>query len=387
MAAANDVAQKAKGDVLYTQAEAMLNKKSMMSFFTPKGQKFEDAAELFSKAGNAYKRVSAWQEAGESYAKCGECYLQLGEGNFDCSKAFEDAGDAYVHVNPQEAVNAWRQAIEIYSDNGRWNACGKLQKQIAEIYEKGDDNNDSARSVEDAITAYEQAEQFFQSDSRTQLANQCSEKVALLCAEQGELVKAASKFQDLTNSAMEKKLTSFNAKNHVVKAIACLLAAEDTVAARSTLDDFMQKDYAFDGTREHVFITGVIEGVENLDLDGFSAACAEYNKIKKIDPWMTSMLLKSRRIIQSQVEGDDEGAGGDDGGAEEEEALLRARANGRGGVATTDSTEGNAAAWTVPGWCGETREVRWSVASMVASEAQPLGHGAREAWAPAASCV
>ena len=61
---------------------------------------------------------------------------------------------------------------------------GKLQKQIAEIYEKGDDNNDSARSVEDALAAYEQAEQFFNSDNRTQLANQCAEKVALLAAEQ-----------------------------------------------------------------------------------------------------------------------------------------------------------------------------------------------------------
>ena len=36
----------------------------------------------------------------------------------------------------------------------------------------------------------------------------------------------------------------------------------------------------------------MIEGVENYDLDGFSSACADFNKIKKIDPWMTSMLLK-----------------------------------------------------------------------------------------------
>ena len=78
---------------------------------------------------------------------------------------------------------------------------------------------------------------------------------------------------------MQKKLTSFNAKNHVIKAIACLLAAEDTVAATRLLDDFMQKDYAFDGTREHIFITGIIEAVTNLDIDAFSSACAEFNKV------------------------------------------------------------------------------------------------------------
>ena len=46
--------------------------------------------------------------------------------------------------------------------------------------------------------------------------------------------------------------------------------------------DWNGKDYAFDGTREHTFITGIIEAVTNLDIDAFSAACAEFNKIKKV---------------------------------------------------------------------------------------------------------
>lgn len=250
--------------------------------------------------------------AGTAYFRSGECHKQAESVSHECGTMFKEAGDCFKEVNPQEAVNAWREAIEIFSENGRWNQCGTMMKNIAEIYERGD-MSDEGGSSEDALQCYEQAEQFFKNDNRTQNANQCAEKIAMIAASNDNFIVAASKFEDLARGCMEKKLTAFNAKNYFVKVMVCYLAAEDTVAARSKLEDFMALDYTFDGTREHRFIVQILDAVDNFDAQAFAMAAKEFNSIKKIDPWMTSMLLKSKRLIdQATAVGAEEGTGEDE---------------------------------------------------------------------------
>lgn len=299
--------QVAKGNVLVAEAEKTLKKSGLSTFFAPKGQKFEDAAELFHKAANSYKLGKEYQLAGEAYSRSGECHKQAEAVSFECGNMFKEAGECFKEVNPQEAVNAWRQAIEIFSENGRWNMCGQMMKGIAEIYEQGEMSTDGGSS-EDAIQCYEQAEMFFKNDNRTQNANQCTEKIAMISASNENFTAAAGKFEELARGCMEKKLTSFNAKNYFIKCLVCHLAAEDTVAACSKLDEFIGLDYTFDGTREHRFVQAVIEAVQNNDAGAFAAAAKEFQSVKKMDPWMISILLKSKRgIDKATADGAEEG--------------------------------------------------------------------------------
>jgi alpha-soluble NSF attachment protein len=46
--------------------------------------------------------------------------------------------------------------------------------------------------------------------------------------------------------------------------------------------------------------------VEGFDAEGFATACFDFDRVSKLDPWKTSMLVKVKRTI------DDEGAGGGD---------------------------------------------------------------------------
>ena len=53
----------------------------------------------------------------------------------------------------------------------------------------------------------------------------------------------------------------------------------------------------------------LIECVESYDPEGFATACFEYDRITKLDPWKTSMLVKIKRTIEGEGEA---GLGGDD---------------------------------------------------------------------------
>ena len=41
------------------------------------------------------------------------------------------------------------------------------------------------------------------------------------------------------------------------------------------------------------------KAVDSMSEDDFSEACAEYDRISPLDPWKTSMLLKSKKHIAS----------------------------------------------------------------------------------------
>lgn len=66
-------------------------------------------------------------------------------------------------------------------------------------------------------------------------------------------------------------------------------------------------DYTFTDAREGKFCRQLIECVENYDPEGFATACFEYDRITKLDPWKTSMLVKIKRSVEGEG-----GSGGDD---------------------------------------------------------------------------
>ena len=45
------------------------------------------------------------------------------------------------------------------------------------------------------------------------------------------------------------------------------------------------------------FLTALIGALSSQNAQAFGDAAAEYNAIKKIDPWMTSLLLQCKRTI------------------------------------------------------------------------------------------
>jgi alpha-soluble NSF attachment protein len=65
-------------------------------------------------------------------------------------------------------------------------------------------------------------------------------------------------------------------------------------------------DYTFSESREGKLCRQLVECVEGYDSEGFATACYEYDRISKLDPWKTSMLVKVKRSIQDEA-GDDDG--------------------------------------------------------------------------------
>lgn len=90
-----------------------------MPLIGSKDAKFEDAAELYQKAGNAFKVAKNFEEAGAAFKNAAGCYQKIGS-QHEAATAFQEAGNAYKKVNTAEAVAMLKLTIELLSDLGRF---------------------------------------------------------------------------------------------------------------------------------------------------------------------------------------------------------------------------------------------------------------------------
>jgi len=88
-----------RGAELGAQAVAMRDKKGFMSIFgIGKEQQQEDAAELFTKSGNAYKGSNEHNWAANMFEEAAKCYMSAGS-KLDAVRSTIEAGNCYKRVS------------------------------------------------------------------------------------------------------------------------------------------------------------------------------------------------------------------------------------------------------------------------------------------------
>ena len=199
----------------------------------------------------------------------------------------------------------------MYTDNGRITQAAKLCKECAEIYENEEVNGDGGKSpIVIAIEMYEQASELFGMEDAKSQSSQCLAKVAELCSgalDPPDLMRAGQIYDDLGRRCLDSNLLKFNAKGYFLQAILCSLANNDAIGAEQALQRYEGVDYTFGESREGKFAKELIECVQNFDAEAFGTACFEYDRISKLDPWKTSILVKVKKTIdEAGGEGDDE---------------------------------------------------------------------------------
>lgn len=284
------------------EAKATLAKKTWFSSGTE--QKNEDAAELYQKAANAFKVGSYFTEAGDAYAKAAAIYKGSLKNGIEASKCMTESGHCYKKVDPQKAVNTYRESITMLCDAGRLTQAARLSKEVGDLFENDDS---SEENVQLAIDSYQQAADLYEMEQQKSQASQCLVKVAELSSaalNPPNLLHSAELYEKLGKDCLESNLLKYNAKGYFLQSIICHLANQDSIGASQAMNRFSSLDYTLRDSREGKFADSLIQCVEGFDAEGFATACFEYDRISKLDPWKTTMLLSVRKAIDGSGGGD-----------------------------------------------------------------------------------
>ncbi|MCJ1464751.1 vesicular-fusion protein S17 [Pseudocyphellaria aurata] len=266
------------------------------SLFGGKTEKYENAADLYTQAANAFRVQKQGKEAGLAFERAAAIQTKNLNEPDDAANTLTEAYKSYRKTDPEDAARVLQQAINHYTSKGNFRRAATQQQNLAEIYEI--EIGDEKRAAE----AYETAAGWFESDHAEALANKLFLKVADLAAIDHNYYKSIEQYEKVAKSSVSNNLMKWSVKDYFLKAGICHLAANDTVATARALESYRDIDPTFVSTREHQLLADLAEAVEQGDQEAFSDKLFQFDSLSKLDKWKTTLLLRVKNSIEEKGE-------------------------------------------------------------------------------------
>jgi len=190
-----------------------------MVSFSSGTSRSDEAIDLYVRAANMFKMAKKWSAAGNAFVQAAELHQKTAN-KHDAAANYVDAGTCYKKSDPNEAVNNFTKAIEIYTDLGRFSMAAKHHITVAEIYES------EAVDIEKAIQHYEQAADYYKGEESNTSANRCMLNVARYAAQLEKYDKAIEIYEEVAANSIESSLLKYSAKEYYFRAALCHMCVD-----------------------------------------------------------------------------------------------------------------------------------------------------------------
>ncbi|KAF9893659.1 hypothetical protein FE257_009827 [Aspergillus nanangensis] len=283
--------------VLLQRADKALSSASGgFNFFGGRAEKYENAADLYSQAANAFRVQKQNKEAGLAFEKAASIQTQHLNEPDDAANSLGEAFKVYRKSDPEDAARVLSSAIQHYVLKGNLRRAATQQQHLAEVYEV------ELGDTKKALAAYEKAAEWFESDNAEALANKHFLKAADLAAMEGDYYKAIEHYERIGRSSVANNLMKWSVKDYFLKAAICHLATNDLVATNRALENYRDVDPTFSSTREHQLLVDLVQAIEAGDQEAFADKLFQYDQLSKLDKWKTTLLLRIKSNIEEATE-------------------------------------------------------------------------------------
>ncbi|KAK0257107.1 vesicular-fusion protein S17 [Friedmanniomyces endolithicus] len=269
---------------------------SGFSFFGGRGDRWENAVELYTQAANSFRMQKSGREAGQAFEKAAQLQQSKLNEPDDSANTLVEAFKAYRKDEPENAARCLEQAIQHYTLKGNFRRAATQKQQVAELYEV--ELGDGKRAAE----AYETAAGWFEADNAEALANKLWLKTADLAALESDYYKSISNYERVAKSSINNNLMKWSVKEYLLKAGICHLCTADMVATNRALESYRDLDPSFTQTREHQLLTDLVEAVDEGDQEKFADKLFQFDQMSKLDKWKTTLLLRVKDGIEEKGE-------------------------------------------------------------------------------------
>ncbi|KAH8888174.1 alpha-soluble NSF attachment protein [Thozetella sp. PMI_491] len=262
------------------------------SFFGGRQDKYQDAADLYIQAANAFRLQGLNKEAGAAFEKAAQIQTVNLKEPDDAANTMIDAFKVYRRDDPRAAVRCLEVAIQQYCAKGNFRRAASHKESMGEVFET------ELGDVKGALESYELAAGWYDTDNAPALANKLYLKVADLAALEADYYKAIGIYEKVAASSISNNLMKYSVKEYFLKAGVCHLATKDMVAVERALAGYREQDPTFASTREHQLLTDLLGAIQAGDQDQFTDKLYAFDQMSKLDKWKTAIFVR----IKSQIE-------------------------------------------------------------------------------------
>ena len=252
--------------------------------------RLEEATDLYVQAANQYRLKKDFERAGQQFVKAADLQKSLSNHN-DVANHLIEAYKCYKGVNVQGAIEALSQAIHIFlTQNGQFRRAANFTLDLGELYELNGD-------VPNAISSYEKAGDYFDTDHAEALSNKAYLQCADLSALQGDYKRAVELYEKIIKNSLGNNLTKWNLKDYFLKTLLCVLCQDDLIEAQKKCENFSTEEPTWSTTREYKLIQDIFDAMDQGDVQAFSDRVFEYDQFSKLDKLKTQLLLKIKGLV------------------------------------------------------------------------------------------
>ncbi|KAI1343960.1 TPR-like protein [Xylariaceae sp. FL0016] len=266
------------------------------SFFGGREDKYQNAADLYMEAANAYRMQKMNREAGQAFEKAAAIQTQHLNEPDDAANTMVDAFKVYRKESPADAVKCLEVSVQQYCKKGNFRRAAQHKENIGEVYEV--ELGDTKRALE----CYEAAAGWYESDNAAALANKLWLKVADIAAIEEDYYKAIGEYEKVAAASLSNNLMRYSVKDYFLKAGICHLATGDKVGIDRAMEKYRDMDPTFPTNREHQLLVDLAAAMEAGDQDQFTDKLFQYDQMSKLDKWKTTMLIKVKNNIETMAE-------------------------------------------------------------------------------------
>lgn len=286
-----------KAEKLMEEANKKANKFDW--FGASKQQNMEDASELYVKAAAAFKMSKEFEKAGECYKKAAECQMAAGN-EIEAKQHWQESGKCYRHVDPNLAIDAYKNAIELNLQGNRYNQAARLQEEIGDMLAEDD-------YYDKAIEAYEQSAQYYETENDHANAQKRRLKIAHMSVKDKNYERSIEIFERVASENVDNNLLRWKVKEYLFKAMLCVICqgvADDVKKwdkQQATQEKYKNISDMYATAREAKLIDTIIEALQKTDIQLYKNSVAEFDRIQRIEKWCTDLLLIIESYLQEQI--------------------------------------------------------------------------------------
>eukprot|EP01138_Halocafeteria_seosinensis_P014571 gb/GECG01014876.1/.p1 GENE.gb/GECG01014876.1/~~gb/GECG01014876.1/.p1 ORF type:complete len:295 (+),score=68.94 gb/GECG01014876.1/:1-885(+) len=284
-------------------ARAMEQAKKEESRFSLFGrqEKYENAAELYERAGNTFRSENDYEQALYAFQKAVENWGKARDEKQVSTVQQKVAECQMKLMNLDDAQATYEEhVIPVLKEDGKITNIGKIYEKLAEAFHKEGQTGKAIEALQKASDVYENEEgSSGQRRAKARLAELLAQKAATDVDREG-FMEATQAFQECGDICLEENLLRFNAKKYFFSAIICSLASGDAVAAQRLLDSSTEQDPNFGESREGKLCQTLLTAVNDKDVQSFVTAIHEHDRIAKLSDLETKILLVVKRDINEE---------------------------------------------------------------------------------------
>eukprot|EP00818_Percolomonas_sp_WS_P010336 CAMPEP_0117442882 /NCGR_PEP_ID=MMETSP0759-20121206/4392_1 /TAXON_ID=63605 /ORGANISM="Percolomonas cosmopolitus, Strain WS" /LENGTH=228 /DNA_ID=CAMNT_0005234807 /DNA_START=870 /DNA_END=1556 /DNA_ORIENTATION=+ len=222
----------------------------------------------------------------------------MGDSRYEAATSYIDAANMHKKSSKPDAIDALQKAIILFAEDGKFQTAAKHEQEIAELYEE-------MENYEKAVEHYKIAKNYFENENSKSSSIKCYVALGHIEATRENYDEAIEAFESAGNMCVDDKLLTWSAKEYFFKAALCHLCKkkhfEDIDDFKETLESYADNDVHFQDCAEMKLLNQMVAAIEEQNVTELTNAIRDYNNLKKLDSWKTTILLRVKKALQNAV--------------------------------------------------------------------------------------